>query len=115
MSHQQNTIPKEKTSHNTAVTILDQSRTDLQALDEKVKSMMEKGQKKIPGGKNQNGTPKHAIPWICKVCGKEHKLANVTDHIEVNHMEGISFPCDHCSKTYSSRYGLRKHISKFHL
>ena len=32
--------------------------TDLQALYEKVKSMMEKGRKMIPDGKHSNGTPK---------------------------------------------------------
>ena len=37
----------------------------LQVLDEEVKSMMEKGQKMIPRGK-QNETSR-----ICKVCGKE--------------------------------------------
>ena len=97
LSHQQNTIPKEKTSHNTAVAIPDQSRADLQALDEKVRSRMEKGQKKILSGKHPNA-PIHAISWICKVCGKEDKLANVTNHIEANHLEGIL--CDHCSKTF---------------
>ena len=112
-----NAHQQEKISPNTstAVTITDQSRTDLHALDEKVKSMMEKGQKKIPNGKYPNGTPKHAISWICKVCGKEDKLANVTYHIEVNHLEGISFTCDHCSTTLSSREGLRRHKIKFHL
>ena len=80
------------------MTIPDQSRADLQALDEKVRSRMEKGQKKIPSGKHPNGTPIHAISWICKVCGKEDKLANVTNHIEANHLEGIL--CDHCSKTF---------------
>ena len=116
-ANQQNIMTKEKVSLNTstALTIPSQSRTDLKALDEKVKSMMEKGQKKIPSGKHPNGTPKHETSWICKVCGKEDKLANVIYHIETNHLEGISFPCDHCSTTFSSRYGLRKHKSKFHL
>ena len=110
-AHQQEQVP-----HNTstAVIIPDKSRTDLQALDEKVKSMMEKGQKRIPNGKQSNGTPRNAISWICKVCGMEDKLTNVIYHIEANHLEGISFPCDHCGKTLSSRYGLRKHTSKFH-
>ena len=36
--------------------VQDQSGTNLQALDEKVKSMMEKGEKMIPAGKQANGT-----------------------------------------------------------
>ena len=55
----------------TAVTIPDQSRTDLQLLDQRVKSMMEKGQKTIQHGKYADGTPKRTISWICKICGKE--------------------------------------------
>ena len=111
-AHQQEKVPQ---NTSTAEAIPDQSRTDLQALDERVKSMMEKGRKKIPNGKQHNGMPRRAISWICKVCGKEDKLANVIYHVETNHLEGISFPCDHCSTTFSSRYGLRKHKNKFHL
>ena len=33
--------------------------------------MMEKGQRLIPNGKHENGTPKQATTSICKVCGKE--------------------------------------------
>ena len=40
-----------------AVAIPIEIRADLQLLDEKVKSMMEKGQKMIPHGKQANGTP----------------------------------------------------------
>ena len=47
--NQQNIMTKEKVSLNTstALAIQSQSRADLQTLDEKVKSMMEKGQKKV--------------------------------------------------------------------
>ena len=51
--------------------IPNQSATYLHALDEKVKSMMEKGQRLIPNGKHENGTPKQATTSICKGCGKE--------------------------------------------
>ena len=54
-----------------ALAIPNHPRTDLQALDEKIKSMMEKGQKMIPNGKQANGTPRQATSFICKVCGKE--------------------------------------------
>ena len=71
----------------------DQSGTDLQALDEKVKSMMEKGQKMIPNGAIQTTSS------ICKVCGKEGLAHHIRNHIESNHLEGISLPCGYCDKT----------------
>ena len=99
---------------STKVAIPNQSSTDLQALDEKVKSMMEKGQKRIPAGISQHGTPKQTISWICKVCGKEGHPTLIRDHIERNHLEGICIPCDLCDKTFSSRSSLTQHKSKSH-
>ena len=96
------------------LTIPNQLSGDLQALDEKVKLMMEKGQRMIPHGKQRNGAPMQATSFICKICGKEGIRRVIRDHIEANHLEGISLPCDHCDKTFSSRDSLRKHNSKFH-
>ena len=80
-----------------------------------VKSMMEKGGKKIPNGKcKANGAPMQKASYICKVCGKEG-LWNVTgNHIEVNHLEGICIPCDFCDKTFSTRKNLNDHKNTFH-
>merc|ERR1712150_57884 len=86
--------------------VQDQSGTDLQALDEKVKSMMEIGQKMIPNGKQANGTPKHSSSSICKVCGKEGVWNRIRNHIESNHLEGVSIPCDRCGKICPSRSSL---------
>ena len=96
----------------TAVAIPNKISADLQALDEKVKSMMEKGQKMIICGKHPNGTPKHAVSFICKVCGKEVLPTNIRDHIEYNHLQGICIPCGFCDKTFSSRATLRKHKNR---
>ena len=76
--------------------------------------MMERGQKMIPAGKQANGTPKHKRAFVCKVCGKEDRVQDIRDHIESNHVEGISLPCDYCEKAFSSRHSLRTHKSKFH-
>ena len=76
---------------------------DLQELDEKVKSLMEKTTKQIP-----NGTS-HAYVYICKVCGKEGQGIAIRDHIEGNHLEGVSLPCNVCGKVFRSRCSLRKH------
>ena len=94
--------------------VQEQSGTNLQALDEKVRSMMEKGEKMIPAGKRANGTPIQARLSICKVCGKEGHWNRIRDHIESNHLEGISISCDFCEKTLSSRNSLQLHKRRFH-
>ena len=88
--------------------IQDQSGTNLQALDEKVKSMMEKGQKMIHNGKQAKRSS------ICKVCGKEGLALIIRNHIESNHLEGISISCDYCDKICPSRHSLNMHKSRFH-
>ena len=74
---------------------------DLQELDEKVKSMMEISPNLIPSGKER--------AKICKVCGKEGQSMAIRDHIEANHLEGVSLPCNACRKEFRSRMNLRKH------
>ena len=74
---------------------------DLKALDEKVKSMMEKSENLIANGAQK--------AYVCKVCGKEGHGIAVRDHIEANHLEGISLPCNSCEKVCRSRQTLRKH------
>ena len=88
---------------NRALAIPSQFSGDLEELDERVKSMMEKGQIKIANGKG------HVFADICKVCGKEGLGRNIKDHIEANHLEGIVIPCNLCEKTFRSRNGLRLH------
>ena len=85
-----------------------QLKSDPEALAQTVKSLMEKCQnpftKKKPFSK----------AYICKVCGKEGLKHHVADHVEANHLEGISLPCDICEKTFRARNYLRKHKSKHH-
>ena len=88
-----------------------QSTAALQLLDEKVKSMMEKGQKIIQYG---NGMSRQDSSYICKVCGKEGLKHHIREHIEGNHLEGISLPCNVCDKSLSSRNTLRRHKIRFH-
>ena len=88
--------------------------SELQALDEKVKSLMEKSPNIIPAGKHANGTPKWQTALICKVCGKEGQRNQIIEHIEANHLEGISILCDFCDKTFSARVNLKKHKYRFH-
>ena len=91
--------------------IPNQSTAALQLLDEKVKSMMEKGQKMIQYG---NVMSRQASSYICKVCGKEGLKHHIIGHIEANHLEGMSLPCNMCDKSLSSRNSLREHKISFH-
>ena len=91
-----------KTKENRTVAIPENLSGDLEDLEERVKSMMEKSQNRVL---NQPGKRAET----CKVCGKEGQARQIKDHIEANHLEGINIPCNLCDKTFSSRNGLRLH------
>ena len=74
-------------------------------LDKKCISMMEKTPKTSP-----NGLPLYR----CERCGKEAIIGNLKNHIEANHLEGISIPCNFCEKTFRARQALKKHMDKNH-
>ena len=76
---------------------------NLQELDDKLDSMMTRGENIIPDGSN---TTKASI---CKVCGKEGKKSNIKNHIESIHLEGISIPCFHCERKFRTRRSLWEH------
>ena len=79
---------------------------DMEELEERVKSMMEKSQNKLANGLQ--------LADRCKVCGKEGLSRNIKDHIEANHLEGIVIPCNLCDKTFRSRNGVRLHKRHHH-
>ena len=81
---------------------------DLQKLDETVKGMMDISENMIQFGNRQE----HAK--ICKVCGKEGPATDIKRHIESNHLEGVSIPCNLCDKILRSRDALRTHIKRNH-
>ena len=81
------------------------SSGDLQQLDETVKSMMETSQQMFQYGKQGM---KHGKQ--CKVCGKEGRANTIRQHIEANHLEGVSIPCNHCDKIFRSRPSLSQHV-----
>ena len=52
--------------------------------------------------------------WRCKICGKTTtKTTIIRQHAEI-HIEGMSFACHICSKTYTSRHTLKCHISNIY-
>ena len=72
-------------------------------LDEKIKSMYAKN--KIDG----------TTTYTCQMCGKKDRsMSHMRDHMEANHIEGISLPCNICNKILRSRNCLRKHIFSQH-
>ena len=81
------------------------SSGDLQELDEKCNSMMEK-----TFGKNAHGQPLYR----CNVCGKEEINGAIKSHIEANHLEGVSIPCNFCEKTFRSKNSLAMHTRRNH-
>ena len=79
---------------------------DLAELEEKTTSMMKKTSRK-------NST---LLPiYSCKVCGKEDVNANIRSHIESNHLDGISIPCNICEKTFRCKKSLIRHNRHNHL
>ena len=81
---------------------------NLQELDETVKAMMETSENLLRGGKV------HERAKICKVCGKEGQATTIKQHIEANHLEGVSVPCNLCDKILRSRKALSEHMSRNH-
>ena len=79
---------------------------DLQELERKCQSMMEK-----TGNKHANGV--HVL-FRCNVCGKEDLNQNLKNHIEICHLEGVSIPCKFCEKTFRSRKQMSTHNHQKH-
>ena len=51
--------------------------------------------------------------WTCKACGKtSQRKRDLGWHIET-HLDGLSFPCNDCEKTFRSRSALDNHRRKF--
>ena len=78
---------------------------NLQELEEKCNSMMEKTSQK-----KENGN----VLYKCKVCGKEATNDHMKKHIEANHLEGVSIPCNFCEKMFRSRASLATHNRRYH-
>ena len=78
---------------------------DLQDLDNKTNSMMVKTSNRSANGK---------LLYKCTLCGKEAPQTNLKNHIEANHLEGISVPCNLCEKSFRSRNALAFHKHSYH-
>ena len=81
---------------NKTKTVATQGDNALKDLDEQVRSMMEKSPNLVSSERKRKAD-------ICKVCGKEGEGAVIMNHIEANHLVGISIPCNDCEATFRSR------------
>ena len=82
---------------------------EVQELEEKIKSMIKVTDNFLPGYKSKKRV------HLCIACGKEGLYANIKTHIEANHIDGISHPCNFCDKKFRCRKSLRVHDSSHHI
>ena len=99
-----------RSSKTVAIANLPLDEGQLDDLDEKVKSLMERSPNMIANGKSGQ-----IRASICKVCGKEGLGRNIKRHIEANHLEGqYVHHCNLCGKICRSRNMLWDHKHKNH-
>ena len=79
---------------------------ELQDLDDQIRSMIIKTDISAGPGKGFLAT--------CNVCGKQKPLKHMPQHIEANHITGVSHPCDICGKESRSRNALKVHEIAYH-
>ena len=52
--------------------------------------------------------------FVCKTCGKTAKRReHIIKHVEI-HIEGLSYDCQICEKTFRSRASLQMHTQRNH-
>ena len=52
--------------------------------------------------------------WKCNVCGKKSARKDHTRSHVQTHIEGLSYPCNHCDKVSRSTSALAVHNSSYH-
>ena len=94
--------------HSSQFNPLEQKTNEMEELDKRVRSMMEKGERQqLANGQNRSS-------HFCKQCGKEGKSSDIIIHIETQHLGGLSLSCEICHKIRPSRDSLRRHKNMFH-
>ena len=78
----------------------------LQDLGAQIKSMMT-----VTNVRSANG---RGFIATCNIFGKESPSNDLPQHIESNHISGVSHACNICDKTSRSRNGLASHKKIYH-
>ena len=109
VEHSQSNFKEANGSFNETTVALrnDKVSVDLQDLDDQIKSMITKSE--ISAGPGYRG-----YMASCNVCGKEGPYFNMPNHVETNHITGVTHACDVCGKISRSKNGLRQHVSNSH-
>ena len=96
----ENVIRKPRKLSQPVVVAKNSSVTNTEEIDQKIHEYVIRG---------ENGV------YSCGYCGKvgDKKIDHMRNHIET-HMEGLSFSCQSCDKTFRSRESLRKHKYIYH-
>ena len=81
---------------------------EVQDLDEKIRSMITKS-----GSEKKVGQKKGFLAK-CNVCGKEGPYKHMPQHVEANHITGVSHACNICGKVSRSRNALSMHMLNMH-
>ena len=100
--------PDLQQNSKTKIALMGQS-LDLVNLDKEVKSMMIFSDNIAKSGSKVLGRAR-----ICRVCGKEGSMDAIMKHIEANHMNEVSIPCNICGKVSKTRNSLAVHKSTVH-
>ena len=96
-----NVYPKDP---NTAIVLEKNSiNAELHHIDEQIKSMMTVADLRTNDGRRLA---------TCNTCGKQSASNNMRQHIETNHITGVSHTCNICGKISRSRDALRQHRQK---
>jgi len=87
--------PRSRKTEDTAIVSIDGDVTNMAEVDAKIMEYVVK---------NEDGS------YSCGMCGKSDwkRKDHVKNHVET-HMEGLSFPCQSCDKTFRSRNLQRQH------
>ena len=98
--------PEYHTPTNSHTVVAIENGSNIEDLDEQIKSMMTKTDVRTATGQHYIAT--------CNICGKQAATHNIQSHIEANHITGVSHACHLCGKTSRSREALRMHKHKYH-
>ena len=100
--------PQYQTPPSTSTVIAtENSSTDAnnQDLDDQINSVMTKTGIKGPNGREL---------FSCNICGKQAKHSHLRNHIEANHITGLSHACNICGRNSRSRNALGMHKHTYH-